>query len=184
MALHSAYAPVLPEMDPFLFAEVDEEVDGIPLSVLSALARLGVDPRDEAARLSHLTSKTAASQLARLFARLPDRPWTPPEMRRIAHRLVELLPAPPTGGEKSDLVTSVTDQKLSSKAPFYLALALSGGLVFGMVAHGYVTTSDHEPGAAANPRSILKSAPDSPHSSNPSRRLQGTKSSSRIKNSR
>jgi hypothetical protein len=83
MVLRTAYAPVLPEMDLFLFADVGKEVDGIPLSVLSALARLGVDPRDEAARLSRLTSKAAASQLARLFARLPDRPWTPPEIRRI-----------------------------------------------------------------------------------------------------
>ena len=90
MVLRTAYAPVLPEMDSFLFADVGEEVDGIPLSVLSALVRLGVDPRDEAARLSRLTSKAAASQLARLFARLPDRPWAPSEIRRIAKRLVEL----------------------------------------------------------------------------------------------
>src|SRR5580704_15993849 len=95
MVLRHAYAPELPEMDPFLFASVGEEVNGIPLSVLSALTRLGVDPRDEATRLSRLTSKTATSQLARMFARLPDRPWTSPEIRRIASKLVELLPAPP-----------------------------------------------------------------------------------------
>jgi hypothetical protein len=46
----SAYAPVLPEMDPFLFASVGEELKGIPLTVLSALAQLGLDPRTEAAR--------------------------------------------------------------------------------------------------------------------------------------
>jgi hypothetical protein len=160
MALRSAYAPVLPEMDPFLFADVGEEVNGIPLSVLSALARLGVDPRDEAARLSHLTSKRAANQLARLFARLPDRPWTPPELRRIANRLVELLPAPPKGSE-NERVISVTDRKLSSKAPrhlFYLALALSGGLVFGLIAHGHVTPGGHE---AAQPASQTD-APSAP----------------------
>ena len=65
MVLHNAYAPVLPEMDPFLFASVGEEAEGIPLSVLSALAQLGLDPRDEAARLSRLTKKIAASQLGR-----------------------------------------------------------------------------------------------------------------------
>jgi hypothetical protein len=161
MALHSAYAPVLPEMDPFLFADVGEEVDGIPLSVLSALARLGLDPRTEAARLSHLTSKTAASQLARLFARLPDRPWTPPEIRRIASKLVELLPAPPKGGEKNDHVTSVANRKLSSKAPrhlFYLALALLGGLVFGLIAQGHVTPGGDEAAQPAS-RAASPSAP-------------------------
>jgi hypothetical protein len=146
MVLRTAYAPVLPEMDPFLFADVGKEVNGIPLSVLSALARLGVDPRDEAARLSCLTSKAAASQLARLFGRLPDRPWTPPELRRIATRLVELLPAPPKGGEVRQ-VTSTANRKLSSLSSrhlIYLALALSGALVFSLVAHGHVTPGGDE----------------------------------------
>lgn len=52
MRLRRAYAPVMPELDSFLFASVGEEVNGVPLSVLSALTRLGFDPRDEAARLS------------------------------------------------------------------------------------------------------------------------------------
>jgi hypothetical protein len=56
MPLRRAFAPMLPEFDSFLFAAVGEERDGIPLSVLSALSRLGLDPRDEAARLSHLTN--------------------------------------------------------------------------------------------------------------------------------
>ena len=72
MALRGPYAPVLPELDPFLFAAVGEEVDGIPLSMLSALSRLGLDPRGEAARLSHLAGEAAADQLARTIARLPE----------------------------------------------------------------------------------------------------------------
>jgi hypothetical protein len=43
MALRNAYAPELPELDPFLFAPVGEELNGIPLSVLSALAQLGLE---------------------------------------------------------------------------------------------------------------------------------------------
>jgi hypothetical protein len=141
MVLRHTYAPELPEFDPFLFASVGEEVNGIPLSVLSALARLGVDPRDEATRLSRLTSKTAASQLARMFARLPDRPWTSPEIRRIASRLVELLPAPPKGGDK-DQVASATNRRPSvvmSRHLIHLALALSGALVFGLIADSHET---------------------------------------------
>jgi len=41
--------------------------------VLSALARLELDPWDEAARLAHLTREAAADQLARMIARLSDR---------------------------------------------------------------------------------------------------------------
>jgi hypothetical protein len=146
MALRHAYAPELPEMDPFLFASVGEEIEGIPLSVLSALARLGLDPRNEAARLSHLTSKAAASQLGRLFARLPDRPWTSSEIRRIAKKLVELLPAAPNGG-KNDQMPSTTTGTLGSavsRHSTYLALALAGALVLGLIAHGSATSRDHE----------------------------------------
>jgi hypothetical protein len=144
MVLRHAYVPELPQMDPFLFASVGEEVNGIPLSVLSALARLGVDPRDEATRLSRLTRKTAASQLARMFARLPDRPWTSPEIGRIASRLVELLPAPPNGDNGQ--VASATNRKLSPMASRHLIhlAALSGALVFGLIAHGYLTSYSHQ----------------------------------------
>jgi hypothetical protein len=142
MVLRSAYAPVLPEMDPFLFASVGEEIEGIPLSVLSALAQLGLDPRNEAARLSHLTSNAAASQLGRLLARLPGRSWTSSEIRRIAKRLVELLPAAPNDG-KYNQVPSITSGKRNSATSrhlTYLALTLSGALVLGLIAHGSVTS--------------------------------------------
>jgi hypothetical protein len=162
MVLRTAYAPVLPEMDPFLFASVGEEIEGIPLSVLSALAQLGLDPRDEAARLSHLTSKAAASQLGRLFARLPDRPWTPSEIRKIAKRLVELLPAAPNH-TKNNQVPSTTSGKRSSAASrhlTYLALALSGALVFGLIAHGSVTSGGQDTAPPASQvDSVTPSAP-------------------------
>jgi hypothetical protein len=162
MALRHAYAPELPEMDPFLFASVGEEIEGIPLSVLSALARLGLDPRNEAARLSHLTSNAAASQLGRLFARLPDRPWTSSEIRRIAKKLVELLPAAPNVG-KNDQMPSTTGGTLGSAVSrhlTYLALALAGALVLGLIAHGSVTSGDHETATpVSQAESITPSAP-------------------------
>jgi hypothetical protein len=40
------------DFDKFLFATVGEEINGIPLSVLSALMRLEIDPWNEARRLS------------------------------------------------------------------------------------------------------------------------------------
>src|SRR5437773_10634081 len=94
MSLRRAFAPMLPEFDSFLFAPVGEEVNGVPLSVLSALSRLGLDPRDEAARLSALTKVAAAAQLARRIARWSDR-WTLSAARKLAVRLIERLPSSP-----------------------------------------------------------------------------------------
>ena len=130
--------------------------------MLSALARLGLDPRQEAARLSHLTSKAATNQLARMFARLPDRPWTSPDIRRIASRLVELLPAAPKGVEP-DQIKSATNRGSSSIASrhlIYLALTLSGTLVFGLIAHGSVTRGDHE--AATSVSQVDSNIPSAP----------------------
>jgi hypothetical protein len=158
MVLRSAYAPVLPEMDPFLFASVGEEIEGIPLSVLSALAQLGLDPRNEAARLSHLTSNAAASQLGRLLARLPERSWTSSEIRRIAKRLVELLPAAPNDGNQVPSTISGKRKSAASRHLTYLALALSGALVLGLIAHGPVTSGGQDTAPPAS-QSVTPSAP-------------------------
>ena len=84
MPLRRVFAPPLPEFDTFLFASVGEEAEGVPLSVLSALSRLDLDPREEAVRLSRLTKEAAAEQLASMIARLSDRCWTLSEAHRVA----------------------------------------------------------------------------------------------------
>lgn len=65
----------------------------MPLSVLSTLARLDVDPWMEAAELSELPKGAAAQRLASLIARLPGGRWTLADSRAIADRLIELLPS-------------------------------------------------------------------------------------------
>jgi hypothetical protein len=64
----------------------------MPLSVLSALARLDVDPWEEAAKLSELPKDTAAQKLTPLIVRLPGGQWTQPDSGAIADRLIKLLP--------------------------------------------------------------------------------------------
>lgn len=64
------------------------------LSVLSALARLNLDPWKEAAELSELPSGPATQRLATLIVRLPGGRWTQADSMGIAHRLIELLPRP------------------------------------------------------------------------------------------
>ena len=137
MTLPRAYAPILPEFDAFLFASVGEEVDGVPLSVLSALARLGLDPRDEAARLSGLTEEAAADQLARMIARLSDR-WTLLETRKIAVRLIDRLPTSPAG--KPDRHETGTGSPPGSRqSSFLIYLALAVALVTGLFARGFLS---------------------------------------------
>jgi hypothetical protein len=92
MALRESFRPLRPDLDNFLFAAVGGEQDGIPLSVISALARLGLDPWDEAGRLSSLSKREAVEQLARLIAELPSSCRPLAEARKIAGGLVERLP--------------------------------------------------------------------------------------------
>lgn len=62
------------DLDKFLSAKVGEEIDGVPLSVVSTFARLGLDPWEEAGRLSVFNRHEAAEQLARPIAETPGRP--------------------------------------------------------------------------------------------------------------
>src|SRR5882672_1038439 len=84
---------------------------GLPLTVLTALTRLGFDPWREAARLSDLPRETAARAFAVTIAMLPEGDWKASESEAIAARLVNWLPgrsalaipsmeAAPIGGEK------------------------------------------------------------------------------------
>ncbi len=94
----SALNPLLgPEFDKFLFAPIGEQSNGMLLSVLSALARLDLDPWQEAAKLARLPGKTATERLASLIASLPetslpDESWAHPDPETSAARLVALLP--------------------------------------------------------------------------------------------
>jgi hypothetical protein len=92
VALRAIFRPLRPDLDRFLFAEVGAEQNGIPLSMVSALIRLGLDPWDEAGRLSSLGKREATEQLARLIADLPGPRRPLAEARKIAGGLVEQLP--------------------------------------------------------------------------------------------
>ena len=63
------------------------------LSVLSALARLGLDPWQEAAELARLPRRTATERLASLIAALPDGPPAHRDSATIAARVIALLPS-------------------------------------------------------------------------------------------
>ena len=80
------------EFDNFLYAAIGADSNEMPLSVLSALTRLNLDPWQEAAELSELPKDTAAERLETLIARLPGGPWAQADLGAIARRLITLLP--------------------------------------------------------------------------------------------
>jgi hypothetical protein len=92
MVLRSEYSLVHSEFNEFLFATVGEEKGGLQLTVLSALARLGFDPWEEAARLADLSQEAATSALTSTIAKLPEGTWKASDSRSIAARLVDSLP--------------------------------------------------------------------------------------------
>jgi hypothetical protein len=92
MTLRRSFRLLRSDFDKFLFATVGDEIDGIPLSVISALARLDLDPRDEAGRLSSLSNQEAVEQLAQLIAEVPGNFRPLGEARVLADGLVGLLP--------------------------------------------------------------------------------------------
>jgi hypothetical protein len=86
-------SPLNPEFNDFLFASIGEEKNGMLLSVLSALARLDIDPWQEAVRLARLPKDLARQSLASLIAGLPSGRWAPSDSTVIAARLAQLLPS-------------------------------------------------------------------------------------------
>jgi hypothetical protein len=81
------------EFDAFLFAPVGDQT-GMPISVVTMLARLDVDPWQEAARLAALAPEAAAQHVATMLKAMPDSSLQRDDVLTIASRLVARLPRP------------------------------------------------------------------------------------------
>ncbi|MEP6549321.1 MAG: hypothetical protein ABJD53_17825 [Gammaproteobacteria bacterium] len=84
----------------FLYASIVEEANGMPLTVLSILARADLDPWQEAAQFTNLPRETAEQVLAEIIARQSSGLPTDTDPRMIAERLVALLPGRTTSGAR------------------------------------------------------------------------------------
>jgi hypothetical protein len=114
--------------DSFLFAPVGNDDKGMAVSVLSALARLDVDPWQEAAKLACLPKQAARGELATAIAKLPDVPQAHIDPLRIADRLIALLPSPrqqPSAASAARLGTGSAIDLRSSKFIIVLVLLLA-----------------------------------------------------------
>jgi hypothetical protein len=79
------------DFDNFLYS-VLREVDGVPLTVLSALARNDLDPWDAADELTRLPRNAAAARLGKLLSYQPNGAGEPPSNDLTTIQLLATLP--------------------------------------------------------------------------------------------
>jgi hypothetical protein len=132
----------------------------MPLSVLSALARLGIDPWQEAARLSQSPKALAAATLDGLIGRLPPGRWEPSDTRKIAARLVELLPRGASGAPSGGAKSGARERPNLLSIAWLIAFALAAALLFGSAMHRD-SPRDNERSSA--PAASTSSAPTARH---------------------
>ncbi|HYD68840.1 hypothetical protein [Azospirillum sp.] len=129
MPLRTEYTLHQSDLTEFLSAPLWEEKNGSPLSVLSALARLDIDPWAEAARLAALPRDAAASALTTILRRIPvPQPGTQDAVT-TADRLVRLLPQ---GGSATTVTNEAggrNDRRHTSSVGPWLLLVLMAILV-------------------------------------------------------
>src|SRR5438270_8380898 len=140
---HAALTPLLgPKFDSFLFASIGEG-NGPPLSVVSALARLDIDPWKEAEALARMSRNEAKQRLASLIASLPDRATFGSSTEVIASRLVALLPQ-----EGSVNTAAAAILRPVVRVP-HLRLIIGLGVLVLLLAAYFATTA-----RASNPASV------------------------------
>jgi len=131
------------EFDDFLYAPIEERGDGTRLSVLSALARLDVDPWKEAANLAQMSRVSATLRLSSLFAALPDAALAHLDSSKIAGRLIALLPHRNHINIGSHQVLPVAGAPSLARAFLYTILI---NMIFMALAFGeQYLTADHQP---------------------------------------
>jgi hypothetical protein len=133
--------------DDFLFAPVCEDANGMRLSVLSALARMNVDPWEEAGRLATMPKSIAERTLLSVLDRVSGRSWKSPEAAAIAARLIRLLPhsgeAGATGAPTdAKFAVGAANGRSRQTAYWWVLLAVSMALSFMLLRHQETTTVD------------------------------------------
>lgn len=110
------------EFERFLYAPVGEDRNGETVTVLSTLARLGLDPWKEAAALGALGGDAASSRLGLLLSGFRDVPALARDHLSVARALASLLPA------RSATVRAPSEPMavgpLMSSIPFWVVVAV------------------------------------------------------------
>ena len=148
MTLPSPFSLPYSEFNEFLFAPIGEEANGLPLSVVSALARLDIDPWQEAARLTALPKELATSALDSSIRRLPAGRWSHTDTRKIAVRLIGLLPRRGIAAPSGKAGPGARAKASPSNVAWLIIAALGGALLFATLANGTPRSEVHGVAAA------------------------------------
>lgn len=126
MALRAPYMPPHAELNDFLFAQMGADKSGMVVTVASAIARSGIDPWQEAARIASLSRSAAIQALLPMITRSSET-VDPDDARASADRLVRLLP------RRVSVTSQSAGWKLPALSPVSIWLAclfLALGLLF------------------------------------------------------
>ena len=124
MADPNVLNPHPPEFERFLYASVGEDRNGFAVTVLSALARLGLDPWKETAELVALGRDAARARLGILLARSRDVPALASDCGRVARDLSQLLPEGQTSGSLKRVASTVADGRPGTSGAIWAVLAI------------------------------------------------------------
>lgn len=116
--------PNPPEFEPFLYASVGEDRNGYFVTVLSALARLGLDPWAETADLARLGHEAARTRLGTLLERFRDVPTLATDHGKVARDLSQLLPAGKSLGAVNRAASGVADGHRGMSGVIWTVLAI------------------------------------------------------------
>lgn len=128
------------------------------LTALSALARLGVDPWDEATRLSELPPETATKRLTSIISGLPHGRWAASAAGDIAARLAALLPGKQAAAAQSPATAHQTGRPSQAAMVMFLFIFLVNALAF-TVLRIHETPSAVDQNATATATATTPAAP-------------------------
>jgi hypothetical protein len=150
----TSFTVLASEFDDFLFATMGEGRNDVPLSVLSVLARLGIDPWEEAAELARVSREVATQRLASLITALPDGPSAHLDPGRIAARLIVLLP----GQSNSKIPLPATLPDVGDVAKFRLGICMFAAFMVITLAAQWISTSPQSSAEGDNTHSATSGA--------------------------
>jgi hypothetical protein len=147
---HAALSPLIgSEFDKFLCAPIGEDRNGTMLSVLSALARLDVDPWQEATSLARMPKEAATVRLSALIEALPVEPASAIPSKTSAADLVALLPKCKTPNVRpSENVFAATGLR---RTQILLALSAFAIMLLIVFAMSVLRSAEPETGAKPSP---------------------------------
>lgn len=133
--LPPAFSLLQSEFNDFLYAPIGEESNDSVLTVLSAFARLGIDPWQESGRLAQLSKVMATQRMMSIVAGLPNGRWAQSDAGAIAARLIEFLPAQRIAPSPSVTTADAEHPWVRTISRLAFVLVLGGSILVAVINH-------------------------------------------------